>query len=89
MASLRDYAASRLGALRAAQEKDPDATKSGPFRASSVPATPPDSELTLAELYRKYKKPGSDTVPHTGRLSPAERRELADEIDVGKRDYSR
>ncbi len=85
MASLRSYgfgsvsekAAQRLAALRAAQAADRDELSFPPYVDDAK------------RIYQKFKKPGTDTVPHTTGLSRAERRELQDEIDMGRSDYSR
>lgn len=47
-------------------------------------ATAAGLHQSLADLYGKYKKPGTDTIPHTTGLTPGEKGELSDEIDMGK-----
>jgi hypothetical protein len=89
-------AAGRLNALGAARAQDEDASKSGPFYRDDVLSrmTPEDHQAAtdhhqaLADLYAKYQKPSTDTIPHTAGLSARERAELSSEVDMGRTDHS-
>lgn len=89
MAMPTDYvAAGRLNRLRSATLEDEDARKSGPFvgqhvSAPATPAAPP--EAPSVDVMSKFKKPGTDTQPHTTGLNTGERSELFSDIDMAKK----
>jgi hypothetical protein len=64
---------------------DEEKKKRAARKAAGMPEEEPKKRFSFAEIYQKYKKPGTDTKPHTAMLSPEEEEELGEEIDMGSR----